>query len=241
MIKNLFLYKKWHEENIEGEAFEKFRWLIEEQLNNISLSDKRVLEVGCGSGFISLFLAMCTDVKQVIALDEAVGEGSPINVTKPLKEAITSFGLSNIAVQEIDIMANNFPNGCFDIIIANNSLHHVITPGLLSENQIARQGYLSVFIELERLLTPGGVLLIWEYSRRSFWQWSPIKLRYKFIDWELHPTLAEWLGVIKDSGLKIERCEYKVPYAFRNMKLLFSNPVAQFFIYPSFYITASKA
>ncbi len=238
----LSTYKDWYKrEMADGrETFEKFHFLLEEQLGDVSLSGKCVLEVGCGKGFISLFLAMCTDVKQVVALDEAEGEGSPIGVTQPLKEAIGLFGLKNIVVEEIDVMLNNYPDAYFDIIIANNALHHVVTPGLLSTNHDAQQGYLSLFRELKRLLVPDGMLLIWEYSRQSLWRWLPIKLKWKHIDWELHPTLDEWLKVIKDAGFRIRRCEYKVPYVFRKLKVFFSNAVVQFFIYPSFFITAQK-
>lgn len=239
---NISVYEEWYGKEIanETESFEKFYYLIQEQLKGISLSGKRVLEVGCGKGFISLFLAMCSDIKQIVAIDEAIGEGAPVDVTKPLKEAITFFGLKNIIVEEVDIMLNDYPDGYFDIIIANNSLHHVVTSGLLSKNYEAKQGYLKLFRELKRLLVAKGMLLIWEYSRQSFWQWSPIKLKWKLVDWELHPTLGEWLNVIKDAGFEIQRCEYKVPYAFRNLKVIFSNPVAQYFIYPSFFINACK-
>ena len=61
----------------------------------------------------------------------------------------------------------------FDVIIANNALHHVIDERLISRNPVACQGYVCMFAELRRLLAPGGFLSIYEFSRSSFWRWSP--------------------------------------------------------------------
>jgi len=234
------MYEKWYKDQIinEPKSVEKFRHFLSEQLKNVSLEDKRVLEIGCGKGEVSLFLAMCSNIKQVVALDEALGEGSPVGVTTPLKEAIASFGLENIVVKEIDIMLNNFSDGYFDIIIANNSLHHVHDPRKLAEN--SSDGYLSIFYELRRLLVPNGILSIWEYSRQSFWRVSPVKWKWKDVDWRLHPTLGEWLSFIRNAGFTLRRCDYKVPYSVRKLEILLQNPLTQFFLYPSFFITAQK-
>lgn len=239
---NFGSFRRWFESEgaSPGDTLERFVYFLGVQLDDLRLSGKRILEIGCGTGAVSVFLAMCSDAKEITANDEAAGNGSALDITKPLKNAIASFDLTNLEPKEIDVMLNDWPARTFDIIIANNSLHHVVTPGLISRDQRARRGYLDLFRELKRLLVPGGFLSMWEYSRQSLWRWSPWKFKWKQIEWELHPTQAEWLAVMKDAGFVIRKCEYKVPYRFRYLMPMLANPVAQFLMYPSFFITAQN-
>ena len=135
-------------------------------------------------------------------------------------------------------MQNGFDDSSFDVIISNNALHHVVDDRLISRNPVARQGYIRMFAELRRLLVPGGFLSVYEFSRSSFWRWSPYKWKYKQIDWELHPTCGEWLLVIREAGFRTLSCEYAVPYPLRRFEKLLSNSFVQFFLYSGFVITA---
>ncbi|MCL5958564.1 MAG: class I SAM-dependent methyltransferase [Chloroflexi bacterium] len=223
-----------------GDTFDKFHYHLRNQLDGLQLSGKRILEVGCGKGAVSLYLALFSSCSHVFALDEAAGHGSPVGVTQTLRETVTSFEVSNINVVEADIMRNSFQDESFDLIIANNALHHVIDSGLISRSPNSRRGYLRLFGELKRLLAPQGILSISELSRLAIWRWSPMKLRMKTIDWELHPTRGEWLSVIRGAGLSVLSCDYTVPHPARQVKPLLTNPVAQFLLGPSFTIRAQK-
>ena len=237
----LVRFREWYGLTARGaDTFDKFHYHLENQLRGLSLLGKRILEVGCGTGAVSLYLALFSGCSQVVALDEAAGKGAPVGVTQVLKDAIASFTITNLTVVEVDIMANTFPDESFDVIIANRALHHVAESGLLSRNTRARQGYVRVFGELKRLLAPQGILSISEISRFSFWRWSPIKLRQGEIDWELHPPRAEWLSVIREAGYQVRSCDYTVPYSLRHFKPFLINPVAQFMLGPSFIIAAQK-
>ena len=151
---NLSAYKEWWSSKISNSQALQARtlYLFETLLKDISFEGKRVLEVGCGKGELALYIAMCTNVNEIIALDEAKGQGSPENITQTLKDGIISTGLKNIIVEEKDIMENSFPDDCFDIVIANNSLHHVVENGMIFGNTNARQAYIALFFELKQLL-----------------------------------------------------------------------------------------
>jgi hypothetical protein len=83
-----------------------------------------------------------------------------------------------------------------------------------------------------------GILILGEFSRKTIWRY--IRLRYRQIDWELHPTLREWLLVINLAGFKKIRFKYTVPCKLRTLEPLFSNPMASFFMNSTFNIYAQK-
>ncbi len=78
-------------------------------------------------------------------------------------------------------MKTSFPEDSFDIIFANNALHHVVRTGkYISSDLHTKNEWIALFSELKRLLKPNGILILGEFSRRTIWRC--IKLRYKKID-----------------------------------------------------------
>jgi SAM-dependent methyltransferase len=236
-------YQDWYQDVVTqgSDSFAKFHHHLKKQLEQMPpLSGKRVLEVGCGKGEVSLYLALFSGARSVVALDEALGEGAPVGVNQALRDAMPLFGVDNLTVIDADIMRNGFSDGTFDIIIANNALHHINDSGLISDNPSIRNNYVNMFIKLKHLLAANGILSFYEYSRLSFWRWSPIKFKWKVIDWELHPTRGEWLSVIQKAGFSVQSCNYCIPYPLRHFEKLLANPFAQFMLTPSFIFTALK-
>jgi SAM-dependent methyltransferase len=236
------IYKNWYNSCVAelNDNSEKYLYHLYKQISILDLKNKKILEIGCGKGAVSLFLAMFFEIEKITSLDEAAGEGAPIGINNTLREAVNNFNINNIEVVDKDIMRNSYPDGFFDILIANNALHHVIDSGKITGDNNVHKEYSKLFIELRRLLCEGGYLSINEFSRLSIWSWFPIKFRWKNIEWDLHPTQKEWLSVIKEAGFTIISTKYLVPYPLRHFEFLFSNSLAQYFYYPSFVITAKK-
>jgi SAM-dependent methyltransferase len=106
-----------------------------------SLAGRAGLDAGCGKGRYTRFLAPHLD--SLVALD-----GS--SAVEAAKRNLAGFG--NTAVVRADLRAAPFRPGSFDFVSCLGVLHHLDDP---------RAG----FEQLVELLRPGGMLLIYVYSR----------------------------------------------------------------------------
>ncbi len=106
----------------------------------VNLKDKRVLEVGCGDGRLSEFIAQ--KVGQLIAID--IDEARLEKARCTVKDADFRYGSGESLA---------FAEDSFDLVFFGFSLHHLYGVAALSEAQ--------------RVLVPMGEILILEPTQRS--------------------------------------------------------------------------
>ncbi len=111
-----------------------------EELQPISLVDKVVLDIGCGSGGKSVFYAQ-QEVKQLIAIDI---EPNRLAASRQYAEK-HGLGPDTIAFVQADAARLPFEEGQFDVILANDSFEHIFD----LEDTVR---------ECFRVLKPGGML-----------------------------------------------------------------------------------
>jgi len=109
-----------------------------EKIRSVLAPDQQVLEIGCGSGIISLGIAPYA--KQVIAMDI-----SPLMIAVAQSKAESST-VSNVVFRVCDGYAIPYDNESFDVVLLFNILHVVKEPAALLH-------------EAYRLLKPGGCLV----------------------------------------------------------------------------------
>lgn len=139
-------HDKWSEDiNVHNvlvtEFFESItspenKWIMS-KLGNVK--DKRILELGCGSGEASVYFA--TKGAQVIATD--ISDGMLNMAGQVAKMHGVSIETRKISSQRID-----FDDQSFDIIYAANVLHHVDLDATLRE--------------VSRTLKTGGIFVSWD-------------------------------------------------------------------------------
>jgi SAM-dependent methyltransferase len=148
-------------------------------------SGARTLEVGCGNGSISAWLA------QQVAPD---GRAVAVDLDLSLVDA----HLPNLELRKADIMAGPVDPGSFDLVTARAVLHHVAG----AEKAIAN---------LAASLRPGGAILLIEPDFlpvtiaeppevRAFWSGWLAWSRDQGIDYQIGRTLAPRLA-----GLRLQR------------------------------------
>ena len=222
----------------EHEPLDAFLFHADEQLRRISLADKDILEIGCGGGAFSLYMALCGKAKKVIALDEAEGKGFAIKPFKQLQTILQNHKIPNLTVVKSSIYDYAVPENSFDLIVGNFSLHHAIRPfGYLFKNEKARHAALSTFKLLHSLLKDGGMVVLREMSRSNFWRFLPYKWKMSHVDWKGHATLNEWLWIIGKGGFDDVHHTFLTPFFLRTWPSFFiRSKYANFFFSSSFYL-----
>ncbi|ETW94045.1 MAG: hypothetical protein ETSY1_36570 [Candidatus Entotheonella factor] len=104
----------------------------------LALAGKRVLEIGCGTGLNTIWLAH--QAQRVVGVDISQGM---------LRQAHRRLSASSVSLLQVDITKPWPLNQPFDVIVANLVLEHVQHLG-------------HIFGEAHRLLRPGGLLYIGE-------------------------------------------------------------------------------
>lgn len=105
--------------------------------------DARVLEIGCGTGQMSLFLA--TADRQVLGAD----------LTRASLElgarAAGKYGLDHVRFVETDLRSPGLRAGAFDVVYSSGVLHHTPDPR-------------ASFRAMARLVRPGGIVVLGLYN-----------------------------------------------------------------------------
>jgi len=119
------------------------RSVLARLLDGSIAGDARILEAGCGTGQMSLFLA--TADRMVVGAD----------LSRPslrLAEAARMrFGIERALFVETDLRAAGLREGSFDVVLANGVLHHTPDPR-------------ASFAALARLARPGGTVVVGLYN-----------------------------------------------------------------------------
>lgn len=145
----------------------------------------RIIDLGCGHGFITNYIALAEPAREVIGIDSSVR-----------RIELADRGLPNTTYIHTDIL--DWDGVEADGILISDLLHHLFSPSEQSE----------VIDKALRLLRPGGRLVIKEIDTSPRWKFFFTRLldrtfyarkeRYLFIRRE------EMLGKLEAKGLSVE-------------------------------------
>ena len=106
----------------------------------------KVLEVGCGTGQLSIFLSRFN--REIFSID--ISRGSLIEA----KKFIDKCGIKNVYLSRMNIFKSFFEENFFDVVISNGVLHHT------HDTKLA-------FKKIAKLLKPNGYIIIGLYHRQG--------------------------------------------------------------------------
>jgi SAM-dependent methyltransferase len=153
--------RRWFLDHVRGAAGEVHAFCAEAGL---TLDGRRVLDLGCGDGFITLGLALGTGASRVVGTDivatdvEELGRLSRSALRRELPE--------NLSFETCTETSLPFETASFDVVTSWSVFEHVSRP-------------VEVLSEVRRVLRPGGYvfLQIWPLYHSEhgshLWYWYP--------------------------------------------------------------------
>ena len=140
---------------LRAEAKIKNPWVHEQIKKYLTVPVPKVLDVGCGGGFLSNYLAQKNCAVTGVDLSAA-----------SLHVAGHYDATGRVDYQQADALALPFPNGTFDAVTAMDFLEHIDRPE-------------AVIAEIGRVLKPGGVFIFHTFNRN----WLANLVVIKFVEW----------------------------------------------------------
>jgi ubiquinone/menaquinone biosynthesis C-methylase UbiE len=122
------------------------------QLELVDLQNKEVLDVGCGTGIISL-LALQKGAARVVCGDIS---NYMLDVART-KADIQGYGADRMEFRQLDAESLPFTDASFDIVITGMTLGLLPNPG-------------KAVTEMVRVLRPGGLLSVGAHGPEHYWE-----------------------------------------------------------------------
>jgi SAM-dependent methyltransferase len=219
---------------IEDRIGDVFKWCIEDH----DLVNSKICDIGVGAGLSSIYFA-AKGASKVHGFEPSEGFGGDKSVYNLFTNNIEEYGVNNIVIpHKTDFLENDFEDDTFDYVIAINSLHHVVEKSTDKSNFDGLEIRLSEAIkEMKRITKPNGKVIIWEIAFDSVYRF--IGLRYKQMDWYLHPPLKMWKNAAKDSFDNIQ-LEYTHFFSIPLAKYFMKSYLSLFFLNPTFKLILKK-
>lgn len=195
--------KKLYKKPLGVSLFMKLRWAKilrapYKEIEQLIPKDARIIDIGCGYGFFTNFLAISGPRRKVIGI-EISGER--------LKHAYKK--LRNVEFIEGDIMNLNI-DPC-DVIVIIHMLHHL--PSYKDQEIILKRCY--------EKISNGGLIIVGEIDNEPKWK----SICSKFIDYLLYygdsfhfRSSQEFKKLIEDIGFEqviIINCDKGIPFAHK--------------------------
>lgn len=203
-----------------------FRW--KNFLGNIEVRGKRVLDVGCGTGKHSLYLASLGGAREVVGVDPSEGAGSPAEAYEIFQRGAIRLGLQNVRLIRDDFRAVHFSEK-FDIVLSIAALHHIyVSDTDACLDAYARQEYRRLIEKFYDVVDKGGWLIIVEASRHNITQITkkigiPAPGFLKSMSWDTKQVPEMWISLCREVNFSNISMDYYVPYRLRWLGLMLRN------------------
>jgi len=188
-----------------------FPQACQQLFDNVDVTGKRLLEVGCGKGLFCLS-AKLAGAEHVVGLEPLLeGALDSDRCHKDFAQMAAWLGLKRAEILPLRLQDYSCPRNYFDIVLSVASINHLDEKQCvnLGRDPQARVAYHQIFEQVAALLKPGGTLIIVDCSNRNFFGDRGIKNPLvPTIEWHKHQQPPYWAALLAESGFSDPRIDW---------------------------------
>jgi len=224
-------------------SVKRLRFECEMLFEGIDLSDKRVLDVGGGTGLLAL-CASCLGASVAVCI-EPESSGSTTG-DRAHFEALRAV----IPGHSVDLVSTTLEGfatlpAAWDVVLLQNSINHLDEDACvrLEQNAHAAARYHALFSKLAGMLSASGRIIICDCSNRNVFHHCGVKNPFcRTIEWHKHQAPDVWAKHLADVGFRdpeISWPSFNCLGAFGRLAL--SNSWCAYFLMSYFRLVMTKA
>jgi SAM-dependent methyltransferase len=231
-----------------GYPYHRLAWRMQNLFDGVDWRGKRICEIGCGEGLMSLYLAL-NGAESVVGLDPEA-KGAQRGRMARLEGHVAALGVDNFAYIPDFFSASHFAPNSLDILFSVNVIEHIHETKLpLHRDPTATEAYERFFGEMLTVLKPGGGVIIANCSRYSLWALVSEATHYRLktpiramhgVYWALHQSPGTWARLARGAGFGRTRIHWRVPHQLRRAGWLADNPLFQYVTFADYMVKAWK-
>jgi len=219
-----------------------WRFYVRQLFQGIPLAGKRMLDIGAGTGLLSLYAA-CSGAERVVALEpEAAGSSS--NMRSIFHTTADELGCTQAEMQSLTFQEYEPAGQRYDVVMVHQAINHLDEEACIQLHcdQEARDTYRHLLKKLAGMCAEEARVVIVDVSRYNFFNQLGLRCPFaKTIEWHKHQPPKVWSRLLSDVGFRTCRLRWfafnrlgKVGYA------VLGNALAAHFLGTSFCIVAEK-
>ena len=221
---------------------ENLRFQMETLLGGIDFKNKKVLDIGGGSGLCS-FYAACRGAGKVICL-EPEDDGSSSRIIKTFRKLQAIFEFDNVAIEPLTLQEFEIGGETFDIILLHNSINHMDEAACISllEDEGSKAIYQKLLAKIASCANKDAKLIVCDCSRYNFF--ALLKVRNPLvptIEWHKHQSPKVWADLLAQAGFVNPKIRWSSFNSMRRWgKALTGNKLMAYFLASHFCLTMDK-
>ncbi|MEW6301911.1 MAG: class I SAM-dependent methyltransferase [Verrucomicrobiota bacterium] len=180
----------------------------------VPLAQRRVLDVGCGSGAFALWAGIHGAAK-VLGIEPETA-GSTKGTLERFRWTIQELQLERTVFAKEASLEDLSPDaGPFDVAILYNVINHLDEEATtrLHRDTDAVARFVAILTRLRELLAPDGIVLVVDMARFNLWNMVGLKSPFApTIEWHKHQQPEVWIRTFEQAGYRLRDLDWNPLY-----------------------------
>ncbi len=210
---------------------------------DIVLENRRVLDIGGGSGLHSFYTA-CMGAEEAVCLEPET-EGSRSGMGAKFRKLNGMLGTDQVKFEPVTFQAFEPAEKQFDIILLHNSINHLDETACINllNDDASKAIYMDICSKLSSLASSGAKLIVCDSSRYNFFALFGIRNPFApTIEWHKHQAPEVWVDLLSKVGFINPRVRWTAFNTLRSPgRVLLGNKLLSYFLRSDFRFTMEKS